>query len=214
VAELVIAALGGNLDPVSVEIVDRTLILCADHELNASTFAARVAASTGADLYACLGAALHTLSGPRHGGASARVEALLGEIGSPDRVANALRERHARGEAVPGFGQLLYPQGDPRGRVLFQLAERATSSARRRSQYDCLIALKKAMQRAGHPGPNLDAGLVAITCALGLPQGSAAALFAIGRIPGWVAHTLEQRSQHYILRPRARYVPATTPLAE
>jgi citrate synthase len=207
VAAEVLAALGGKGDPLSVELIDRTLILCADHELNASTFAARVAASTGADLYACLGAALHTLSGGRHGGASARVEALLREIGSPERVAGELRERFARGEAIPGFGQQLYPQGDPRGRVLFELAARAASSGRRRTQYECLMALTQAMQRAGHPGPNLDAGLVAVCSALGLPRGSAAALFAIGRIPGWVAHTLEQRAQHYILRPRAKYIP-------
>lgn len=210
VAELVLAALGGQTDPLSVEIVDRTLILCADHELNASTFAARVAASTGADLYACLGAALHTLSGARHGGASARVEALLREIGSPERVASVLRERRARGEGMPGFGQPLYPQGDPRARMLFRLAERAASTGRRNRQYDCLLALAKAMQRAGHPGANLDAGLVAVSSVLGLPEGSAAALFAIGRIPGWVAHALEQRSQAYVLRPRARYVPAAT----
>jgi len=207
VAEQVLAALGGKLDPVSIELIDRTLILCADHELNASTFAARVAASTGADLYACLGAALHTLSGGRHGGASARVEALLREIGSPERVATELRERFARGEAIPGFGQPLYPQGDPRGRALFELAARASSSGRRQRQYECLLALAEAMHRAGHPGPNLDAGLIAVCSALKLPRGSGAALFAVGRIPGWVAHTLEQRAQHYILRPRARYVP-------
>ncbi|HTU61536.1 MAG TPA: citrate/2-methylcitrate synthase, partial [Polyangiales bacterium] len=87
------------------------------------------------------------------------------------------------------------------------LAARAASSGRRRPQYECLIALAQAMKKAGHPGPNLDAGLVAVSSVLKLPRGAAAALFAIGRIPGWVAHTLEQRAQHYILRPRAKYVP-------
>jgi len=226
--------------------LDRALVLCADHELNASTFAARVAASTGSDLYACLGAALHTLSGPLHGGASARVEALLCEIAEPARAEPVLRERRTRGELVAGFGQPIYvEQGDPRGRALFELAEQvvttasASPSARggklarrtavggsrrsssrntlqpiaadaarasRRNDYACLIALVAAMKRAGHPAPNLDAGLVAVTTALDLPAGAAAAVFAIGRIPGWVTHALEQRSQGYILRPRARYV--------
>jgi citrate synthase len=207
VAQQLLAALGGKLDATRVELIDGALILCADHELNASTFSARVAASTGADLYACLGAALHTLSGVRHGGASARVEALLREIDTPERATSALRERHARGELVPGYGHPLYPEGDPRARSLFELAARAPGRARRR-QYACLLAISEAMQRNGHPGPNLDAGLVALCSALGLPPGAAAALFAVGRIPGWVAHALEQRAQGYILRPRARYVPS------
>lgn len=209
IAQQLLAALGGKDDAQHADLIDRALILCADHELNASTFAARVAASTGADLYACLGAALNTLSGGRHGGASARVEAFLNEIGSPRRAATALRERHARGEQVPGYGQPLYPQGDPRGRVLFELA--ASGVGRKRSpQYQSLVAVTEAMRRDGHPGPNLDAGLVALCSALELPQGAAAALFAIGRLPGWVAHALEQRAQQYILRPRARYVPTAS----
>jgi citrate synthase len=209
VAQQLLAALTGEPDPQKAALIDRALVLCADHELNASTFTARVAASAGADLYACLGAALNTLSGARHGGASARVEALLREIGNPQRATSVLRERHARGEKVPGFGQPLYPQGDPRGRALFELA--AMSGARRRNrEYECLLALTDAMREAGHPGPNLDAGLVALCSALDLPQGAPAALIAIGRVPGWVAHALEQRAQNYILRPRARYVPAAT----
>lgn len=249
VAERLVRSLGASIDGVGVEAIDRALVLCADHELNASTFAARVAASTGSDLYACLGAALHTLSGPLHGGASARVEALLREIGEPERAEPILRERRARGEHVPGYGHPIYTGGDPRGRALFALAEqvlaqragdgrsrsaakpkrraaRSTRDANRcdaklgrtasvartsnRRAYACLVALTAAMNRAGHPAPNLDAGLVALTTSLELPPGSAAAIFAIGRIPGWVAHALEQRSQRYILRPRARYVPPAT----
>jgi citrate synthase len=209
VAERLLGGLGARADAYTIEVVDRVLVLCADHELNASTFAARVAASTGADLYACLATALHTLSGGLHGAASARVEALLREIARPSLAAQVLRERLARGQSIPGFGQPLYPDGDPRGRALFALAERAAARSRHSTpEYERLRALCSAMERAGHPAPNLDAGLVAVCSALALPPGAAAAVFAIGRIPGWVAHILEQRTQHYILRPRARYLPA------
>jgi citrate synthase len=156
-----------------------------------------------------LATALHTLSGGRHGGASARVEAFLREIERPERAAAVLAERFARGEQVPGFGHPLYPEGDPRGRVLFELAAQAAERTRAApTDYACMLAVCEAMERSGHPRPNIDAGLVAVSSALGLPRGAPAALFAIGRIPGWVAHILEQRRQRYILRPRARYVPA------
>jgi citrate synthase len=143
------------------------------------------------------------------------VEAFLREIAQPEHAATLVRERFARGESVPGFGQPLYPNGDPRGVALFALAAKAASRARHKlTQYACLIAVCEAMERAGHPRPNLDAGLVAVTSALGLPPGAAAGLFAIGRMPGWVAHILEQRKQRYILRPRARYVPDSAPALE
>ncbi|MET0386238.1 MAG: citrate/2-methylcitrate synthase, partial [Polyangiales bacterium] len=130
IAELVLRSLGCPPTAATVEVIDRVLILCADHELNASTFTARIAASTGADLYACLSAAMHTLSGGRHGGASARVEALLREIDRPARAASVLRERFARGENTPGFGHPLYPDGDPRGHALVTLAERVATRSK------------------------------------------------------------------------------------
>ena len=214
VAERVLVSLGQKPGSAEIETLDRTLGLCADHELNASTFAARVTASTGADLYACLGTALHTLSGGRHGEASVRVEAVLREIAEPARAAEVLRERSARGERIPGFGHPLYAQGDPRASAMLQLAERAHKSRRTKASRDYarMLALIEAMQRAGHPRPNLDTGLVAVTSALGLGEGAGAAVFAIGRIPGWVAHILEQRRLPSVLRPRARYVPAAPPL--
>lgn len=200
VAERLLMSFGVTPSAKKVRLLDRALILCADHELNASTFAARVTASTGADLYACLGAALHALSGPKHGGVSARVEALLREITRPSHALGVVQARHARGERVPGFGHPLYPQGDPRARALLELAR----GAKRTPRIDALCA---AMERSGQPPPNFDVGLVALCQAAGLPDGAAAALFAVGRSAGWIAHALEQRAQGYILRPRARYTP-------
>ena len=211
VAERLLLGFGARTSRRRVHAVDRALILCADHELNASTFAARVTASTGADLYACLGAGLHALSGPKHGGVTARVEALLSEVERPARAADVVRGRLARGEAIPGFGHTLYGQGDPRARARLELARgcAANSPALRRAD-----ALCDAMARARQPAPNLDMGLVALCQALALPAGASAALFAIGRIAGWVAHALEQRAQGYLLRPRSRYIAASPARAE
>ncbi|HWZ91344.1 MAG TPA: citrate/2-methylcitrate synthase, partial [Polyangiaceae bacterium] len=177
--------------------------LSAEHELNASTFAARVAASAGADLYACLGAALNTLSGSAHGGMCDRVEALLETIGERTRAARTVREWLARGEPVPGFGHPLYPAGDPRGALLLELAR---NHGARTAPARTAFALVAAMERGGHPAPTLDLGLVALCHCLELPRGTAASLFALGRTAGWVAHALEQRAAGYLLRPRARYV--------
>jgi len=194
-----------------VGAVDRALVLCAEHELNASAFAARVAASAGADLYACLGAAVNTLSGSAHGGMCDRVEALIASIGSQSRAASLMsrsasrtvNEWLARGETLPGFGHPLYPKGDPRATLLIELAE---AHGPRSDRAKIAFALLDAMKRGGHPPPTLDAGLVALCACLELPPGSASSIFAVGRSAGWVAHALEQRSAGYLLRPRALYV--------
>lgn len=201
VARAILHSLGGLWSPVAVEAVDVALILCADHELNASTFAARVAASTGADLYACLSAALATFSGPRHGGACERVEALVDEAATPERAMDVLRSRALRGDAVPGFGHPLYPEGDPR---VLPMVEAALPLGGGR--LETLLAIVQAMEDLGHPPPTLEIGLVALRSALGLPRGGAEALFAVGRSAGWIAHALEQRRAGHLLRPRARYI--------
>jgi citrate synthase len=205
VAGAFLRSLGGKPTPAAVSAVDAALVLCADHELNPSTFAARIAASAGADLYACLGAALATLSGPRHGGACDRTEALLIEIGRPARTAAVVRERARRGEVLPGFGHPLYPGGDPRAPPLLRAAARL---APRHPTVRTVRALCAAMADAGRAPPTVDLGLVALAAALGLPAGAAVSLFAVGRAAGWVAHVLEQRAAGYVLRPRARYVGA------
>ncbi|HKO47500.1 MAG TPA: citrate/2-methylcitrate synthase [Polyangiaceae bacterium] len=189
-----------------IDAVDRALVLCAEHELNASTFAARVAASAGADLYACLGAAVNTLSGSAHGGMCDSVEALIATIANARGKARATRtvnEWLARGEQVPGFGHPLYAAGDPRGALLIEMAE---AHGARSEPAKTAFALLEAMKRGGHPPPTLDAGLVTLCHCLELPAGSAASIFAVGRSAGWVAHALEQRHAGYLLRPRARYV--------
>lgn len=188
--------------------LDMALVLLADHELNASSFAARIAASTDAHLLACITAALATLSGPRHGGACDRVEALLDEAASLARPASVLEKRTRRGDLVPGFGHPLYPAGDPRARLLLDRArELAQRSAKLQKRLDPAFALAKVMARQGLPA-TVDFGLVALTRALEMRPGSGALLFALGRSAGWIAHILEQRGSEAVLRPRARYLGA------
>lgn len=189
-----------GLPDAAAEDLDAALVLCADHELNASAFAARVAAGAGCDLYGMVAAALATLTGPRHGGACDRVEALLAEVGEPGRAAEVLGARLRRGESIPGFGHPLYPGGDPRAEPLL---ERVRGSKRNRAKV--ALAVRDAMAAAGHPAPTVDFGLVALCAHLDLPRGWASALFAVGRFAGWAAHGWEQRSSGVMLRPRARY---------
>jgi citrate synthase len=202
VAASVLTALGARRTKTSLAAVNKALVLCADHELNASAFTVRVAASAGADLYACMSAGLATLSGPEHGGACDRIEALAAEAGRPERARAVVRERARRGEAIPGFGHKLYPAGDPRSPPILAAAEElAPKSLAVRT----LLALASAMASSGREPPSVDMALVALAGALGAPPGSAAGLFAIGRSAGWIAHALEQRAAGFMVRPRARY---------
>lgn len=198
----------GYWHPRAPEALGQALVLIADHELNVSSFAARVTASAGADLYACVGAALAALSGARHGGTCDQVDALLAEA---RRVggAQAAQHRKARGEAIPGFGHRLYPDGDPRTAPLLALAEALAGPG---ATTGALLALVEAVRAASGPAPTVDLGLVALCDALGGAPGDAICVFAVGRSVGWIAHALEQRQQPHLLRPRARYTgPSPSP---
>lgn len=179
-------------------LVNAALVAVADHELNVSAFAARVAASAGADLYAAVGAALYAFSGPRHGAASERVAALVDEC-ARSRTARVVETRLARGEALVGFGHPLYPNGDPRTEPLLSRAARSPSAAP-------VLELVRVVERMTGEKPTVDLALVAVSRALSAPPGFATALFALGRTAGFIAHVLEQRRDGALLRPRARYV--------
>jgi len=176
------------------ESVRRALVLLADHELNPSTFATRVAASTGASISACILAGLATLSGPKHGGAGAALESFLLEAGSVS-ADTAIERWLARGHGLPGFGHPLYPYGDPRARCLLANIQPDAE----------LAVLRDAVAEGLNLQPNIDFALLAITRLHALPPRSGFALFAIARSVGWVAHALEQAATGAIIRPRARY---------
>jgi citrate synthase len=180
-------------------LVRAALVVSADHELNASTFAARVVASTGATPYAAVLAALAALSGPYHGGMTSRVGALFDEIdGKPPSEAMAARLR--RGDDLPGFGHRLYPQRDPRAALLLDLCARHDPQAARPYQ----LAAEAGQALTGKP-PTLDFGLQAVSRVLRGPADGAFQLFAIGRTVGWIGHVLEQYRSDRLLRPRAAY---------
>jgi citrate synthase len=203
IAESTARSFGVKATASAIGLLEASLISIADHELNVSTFAARVAASAGADLYAAVGAALAALSGPLHGGACDRIDAAIAAAATPKGARALVADRTRRGEAVPGFGHRLYPAGDPRTPPILQAAYRlgAEVPAVRTAR-----ALERAMQRAGHEPPTIDFALVVAATALGMPRGAGTALFAIGRTAGWIAHALEQREADFMLRPRARFV--------
>nr|WP_295110760.1 citrate synthase family protein [uncultured Caulobacter sp.] len=184
-----------GLDTAGADLVRRTLVLLADHELNASTFAARVAASTGASLSAACLAGLSALSGPLHGGMAARVEAFVEEAERRD-AAHAVSARLARGASMPGFGHPLYPDGDPRAAAL--LAAFAPTPL--------LADLRTATETTTGLAPNIDFALVTLARTLKLPPDAPFILFATARSAGWAAHAIEQLQTGRLIRPRARYV--------
>jgi citrate synthase len=184
-----------GLDAAGADLVRRTLVLLADHELNASTFAARVAASTGASLSAACLAGLSALSGPLHGGMAARVEAFVEEAERRD-AAHAVSARLARGVSMPGFDHPLYPDGDPRAAALLTAFEPPP----------LLADLRMATEAATGLMPNIDFALVTLARTLKLPADAPFILFATARSAGWAAHAIEQLQTGRLIRPRARYV--------
>ncbi|MFK0691911.1 citrate/2-methylcitrate synthase [Mesorhizobium sp. IMUNJ 23033] len=187
-------ARGWSVGGAGAGLIRRALVLLADHELNASTFAARVAASTGAPVAACLLAGLVTLSGPRHGGAG---EAALNLVEDAERLGADIAVGRWLGHdrPLPGFGHQLYPEGDPRADAL--LTDIEVDGA--------LSNLRDAVFAATGTRPNIDFALAALTRNLRLPSEAPFRLFALGRSIGWAAHAVEQVTSNGLIRPRARY---------
>lgn len=188
----------------AVRILERALILCADHELNASSFAARVVASAEASPYAVVQAGLAALSGVKHGGQAERVGRLLTELEAAPSAAALVGEWLRRGETIPGFGHPLYPQGDPRAGSLLDAIAFSRVSYKNRL-FGLVSELLQVMEARGEE-PTLDLALATAERVMGLRRGAALTLFALGRTAGWIAHALEQYTDGRLLRPRARYV--------
>jgi citrate synthase len=190
-------------DPQAEPLIRAALILCADHELNVSSFTARCVASAGSTPYAAVIAGLGALQGVRHGKHTGRVEGLLREAGTPDGMRAAMTNVLERGEMIPGFGHRLYPHGDPRARELLRLTFAAYPGSP-------VVALAQAAieeaSRLIEEQPTIDFGLVSLAWALNLPPDSAMTLFALGRVIGWIGHAIEQYETSRMIRPRARYI--------
>ena len=188
--------------PQEARALDQALILYADHELNASTFAARVVASTLADMYSAVIAALCTLKGPLHGGATGEVWRFLASVPSPVEAAPRVQAALEVGQRIPGFGHRVYHGPDPRALVFRQLAARVGGQQRWLPVADAVAEAVYA-----HKGlyPNTDLYSVVFLQALGFQVELATAVFALGRMAGWTAHILEQYANNRLIRPRAQY---------
>ncbi len=185
---------------------DTALILRADNELNPSTFAARVTAATGADVYGSVIAAMSALAGPRHGWHTRNVMAAIEEIGAPERVGEWVRERLAQRKKIAGFGHVVYHGEDPRTGVLRMLAERECQRAGLWPLFRTAQELDHMVVRETGQHPIVDFYLAPLYRALGIPTDLFTAVFAISRMCGWAAHILEQYGDEKLLRPRAEYV--------
>jgi citrate synthase len=189
--------------PQAIDLFNIALIVMADHELNASSFAARVVASAGATPYAAVLGGLSALQGIKHGGYTERVDALFNEAGDNGNIRAVIAARLRRGESIPGFGHKLYPDGDPRARTLID-AIRATYPDSPEVKL-ANAAIASAQELMGD-APSVDTALVVLSRVLNLPEGSALGLFALGRTIGWIGHAIEQYERDRMIRPRARYV--------
>ena len=183
-----------GLDAKGGDLVRRALVLLMDHELNASTFSARIAASTGASMFACALAGLSTLSGPLHGAAVGAVMDFVDDCARTD-AATAVQKRLEAGGKIPGFGHPLYPDGDPRAADLLAATPRS----------EAIAALVEAVAAATGARPNVDMAIAALAHEYGLTRDIAFAIFAIGRSVGWLGHSMEQAEKGALIRPRARY---------
>ncbi|WP_026413498.1 citrate/2-methylcitrate synthase [Actinomadura oligospora] len=182
---------------------EAAMVLLADHELAASTLAARVAASVRADPYAVVTAGLGVVSGPLHGGASYAAERLFAEVGEPGRAPRVIGDRLRAGERIPGFGHPVYKSGDGRATVLLGLVRDAAPGHPRVAVADAVLAEAK---RRRLPEPNIDFALALLGGVAGLVPGAGEAVFAVARVAGWLAHALEEYGGRSPLRPRAVYV--------
>ena len=188
---------------------DVALILHADHELNASTFAARIAAATLTDMHSTIVAAIGTLKGPLHGGANADVMRMLLEIGASaplEKAEEIVRTKLARKEKIPGFGHRVYRTEDPRATHLRQMSRDLGQRVGQPIWYEMSQRIEQLVKTEKNLNANVDFYSASTYYALGIPLELFTPIFAVSRISGWTAHVLEQYSNNRLIRPRAEYI--------
>ncbi|HWK11244.1 MAG TPA: citrate synthase [Vicinamibacterales bacterium] len=193
---------------------DVALVLHADHELNASTFAARVAAATLTDLYSAIVAAIGTLKGPLHGGANADVMRMLIDIGEnapPERVDEAIRGKLARKVKIPGFGHRVYRTEDPRATHLRKMSKELGERAGNTRWFEMSRRIEQLVTSEKKLYPNVDFYSASTYYTLGIPIDLFTPIFAVSRVAGWTAHCLEQYANNRLIRPRTDYIGPSYP---
>jgi citrate synthase len=197
---------GAEPDPLFVRAMDLALILHADHELNASTFAARVTAATLADMYSAMVSAIGALAGPLHGGANEQVMKMLQKIGEPSRVDAYVRDTLAAHQKISGFGHRVYKTEDPRATHLRQMSKELGEHIGNLRWYEISRKLEEAVMQQKHLYANVDFYSASCYFTMGIPIDMFTPVFAVSRTAGWAAHVLEQYADNRLIRPRAEYL--------
>jgi citrate synthase len=191
----------------ATSLIDRDLVLHAEHGSNASSFTARVVTGTEANLHAAITAAIAALSGPAHGGAAEDVMKMAEEIGEPERAAGYVKEKRKSGEAVTGFGHRVYRAEDPRARHMRAGVERLSKEMGQPKWFDILQAVVAAMAPYARHGVNVNVDFYSgvVYHLLGIKRDLFVPIFAIGRVPGWVVQVMEQQGNNILIRPLTLY---------
>jgi citrate synthase len=196
---------GQEPSDIAVEAFNKALVLHADHELNASTFTARVCVATLSDIYSGITAAIGALKGPLHGGANEAVMKMLMEIGSVENVEPYIQNKLKNKEKIMGFGHRVYRNGDPRAKHLKKMSEKLTKLTGEPHWYEMSVKIEEIVTSAKALPPNVDFYSASVYHSLGIDHDLFTPIFAISRMSGWLAHILEQYENNRLIRPRAEY---------
>jgi citrate synthase len=196
---------GTNPEPIEIEAFDKALVLHADHELNASTFTARVCVATLSDMYSGVTAAIGALKGPLHGGANEQVMNMLMEVGSVDKAEEYVLNKLANKEKIMGFGHRVYRKGDPRAKHLREMSKQLTKLRGEEKWYEMSIKIEEVFTAEKNLPPNVDFYSASVYHSLNIDHDLFTPIFAVSRVSGWIAHILEQYANNRLIRPRAEY---------
>lgn len=196
---------GEEPDQIAVEALNKALVLHADHELNASTFASRVTVATLSDIYSGIVSAIGTLKGPLHGGANEQVMVMLEEIGSIELVQPYIERKLGNKELIMGFGHRVYKNGDPRAKHLQKMSRELGKITNNMKWYDMSVKIEEIVTSQKGLKPNVDFYSASVYTSLGIPRDLFTPIFAASRVSGWTAHILEQYDNNRLIRPRAEY---------
>lgn len=192
-------------EKIAEEAINKALVLHADHELNASTFTARVCVATLSDVYSGITAAIGALKGPLHGGANEAVMKMLTEIGTLENVEPYIHEKLDKKEKIMGFGHRVYRKGDPRAKHLKEMSKKLTELTGEPYWYDMSVIIESIVTGEKNLPPNVDFYSASVYHSLGIDHDLMTPIFAVSRVSGWLAHILEQYDNNRLIRPRAEY---------
>ena len=196
---------GKEGEPIEVEAIDKALVLHADHELNASTFTARVCVATLSDVYSGITSAISALKGPLHGGANEQVMAMLTEIGEEENAIPYVKDKLANKEKIMGMGHRVYRKGDPRAKFLKEMSKELTKLRGEEKWYRMSVKIEEYIKEEKGLPANVDFYSASVYHSLGIDHDLFTPIFAVSRMSGWLAHILEQYDNNRLIRPRADY---------